>query len=198
MTDLYRVRAVWTGFPGGPGITTLFGLVGVPMVPSLRAFFLSLAGALPNDVTIQVQDGGDIIQDTTGDLVGAWTAAPVLPVTGSSGLPYAAPVGAEVVWNTTTIVDGHRLKGRTFLVPMSTALYDTDGTINATFLGSMQSTADTFFAAASGDLVVWHRPRKARAADGSRPAVTARAGGHGVVTGTVVADKAVILRSRRD
>jgi len=198
MTDLYRVRAVWSGFPGGPGVTTMYGLVGVPMVPNLRAFFLALASLFPVDVSILVGSNGDVIDDASGELTGAWTTTPVLPVVGTANTFYAAPAGAEVQWNTTTILDGHRLRGRTFLVPLAASAYQSDGTISPAAVTIIQNAANTFFGASSGDLVVWHRPVVARPADGSRPAVTARAGGHGLVTGTVAVDKTVVLRSRRD
>ena len=198
MTALYRIRAAWTGFPGAPGVSTFYGLTSGTSLADLRAFFLSMAPSLPADVTIQVENTGDIIEDTTGALTGAWTDDPVLPVTGSAPPPYAAPVGVMLKWATDTIVDGHRLRGRTFLVPCAGGVFDDDGSINDADFTLFNGYATVLGAAVIGNIVVWHRPRVARAADGSRPAVTARAGSHGLITACSVPDEAVVLRSRRD
>jgi len=198
MTDLYRIRAAWTGFPGAPGVSTFYGLTSGTSLSDLRAFFLAIATQLPADVTVQVENTGDVIEDTTGALTGAWSDAPVLPVTGSAPPPYAAPTGVMLKWATTTIVDGHRLKGRTFLVPSAGGVFDIDGSINSASMAVLNGAATVLGAAVLGNIVIWHRPRAARPADGSRPAVTARAGGHGLITACSVPDEAVVLRSRRD
>lgn len=198
MTDLYRVRATWSGFEGTPGVSTLYSLGSVSFVPALRAYFLSHVASLPLNLSIQVESTGDIIDDATGNLTGAWSVAPVLPVVGTNNFGYAAPAGFCATWLTTTILDGHRVKGRTYIVPITSDSYDTDGTIKGAIVTALRAQAATFFGATVGDLVVWHRPRVARPADGSRRAVTARAGGHGVVVGYTVKDNAAILRSRRD
>jgi len=198
MTDLYRTRAIWSGFPGGPGVSTFYGLGSGLLVPNIRALMLAVSGILPTDVTIQVENTGDILDDATGALTGSWTSSPVLSVHGLQAGAYAAPSGVCMDWLTTTIADGHRLKGRTFFVPCSSVAYQNDGSIDPTQLATLITQAATFMAAASGDLVVWHRPRVAAAATAWHPAVTARAGSNGLVTGSGVPDKVVVLRSRRD
>src|SRR5674476_946106 len=119
------------------------------------------------------------------------------PATRTGGDNYAAPVGMCVDWNTGVVMDLHRLRGRTFVVPCSGAQFDVDGSPLSTAVSGLQSAGDALIAA-DGNLMVWHRPRAAKAADGSRPAVTARAGGYANVTTAHVPDKAVVLRSRRD
>jgi hypothetical protein len=155
-------------------------------VPNLRAWYLAIAGSLPNTVTVDVQETGDVIDDATGTLTGAWSTSPVLPVVGTSAAAYAAPAGWAATWNTTTIVGGKRLKGRTYLVPGAASMYQTDGSIEPVILAALQGYTNTFMAAASGDLVVWHRP------------VGGVGGSHGLVTSARVNDKVVVLRSRRD
>jgi hypothetical protein len=149
-------------------------------------------------VNLQVESAGDILEDTTGVITGAWTATPVLPVVGTGAALHAAPVGASVAWLTSTILDGHRLKGRTYLVPLGSDCFAGDGTLDGPRMANIAAAAVTFVAAEAGDLVVWHRPRIATAATAYHPAVTARAGGHGLVTGSSVADVAAVLTSRRD
>lgn len=198
MATLTRIRATWTGFSGGPGVSTFYSLGSISAVPDIRALFLGLATYLPTDVQIQVENVGDLINDVNGELTGAWSVDPVLPVNGTSPGPYAAPVGVMAKWTTATILDGHRVAGRTFIVPVEGGFFSPDGTPNTDDLNALRGVVSTYFAAAVGDLVVWHRPRVAKAATAYHPAVTARAGGSGVVVACNVPDKAVVLRSRRD
>lgn len=198
MTTLYRTRVQWTGFPGGPGISTFYGQIDSGLTADLHTMFAALAGYLPTDVDVQVENAGDAIEDTNGDLTGAWSTDSVLTIAGTNGDGYSAPVGAELVWLTSTILDGHRVKGRTFLVPIGSTSFGTDGALNATDQAAILAIAETFIAATVGNLVVWHRPRVAKAATAYHPAVTARSGGHAPVLGTEVPNKAVVLRSRRD
>lgn len=197
MTNLYRTRVAWSGFPGAPGVSTFYGLVSGALVTTLHAFYASLVTAIPAGVSMQVIESGDVIEDTTGMLTGAWSTTPVTNCVGSAAGVWAAPVGFQVAWLTDTILDGSRLEGRTYFVPSGGGIFQTDGTVDDAVRSSLDGHAATFVAAAAGDLVVWHRPRAARAADGSRPAVTARAGGHGLVTHESVRDRAVVLTSRR-
>jgi len=198
MTDLTRIRAQWSGFGGGPGVSTFYSLGSGLTVANLRAWFLAIAQYLPNTVTVQVENSGDVVDDVTGALVGAWAVSPVLPVVGVVGGSYSAPSGWITEWLTTTILDGHRLVGKTFCVPSAGSVLDGDGTLANTPITNLRAYTATAFAAMSGDLCVWHRPRVARAATAYHPAVTARDGGHGLVTGYRIPDKVVVLRSRRD
>ena len=91
MTDLYRCRASWTGFSGAPGVTTMYGLVSGALVTTMHDLFVALGPYLPDSVTVQVEATGDVIDDATGALTGAWTDTPVLPVVGGSAAQYAAP-----------------------------------------------------------------------------------------------------------
>jgi hypothetical protein len=168
------------------------------MTESLHTFFEALASYIPADVTLQVDNSGDLINDVNGELTGSWSADSVAAVFGTSSAVYAAPVGAAVTWATTTILDGSRLRGRTFLVPLEASGFATDGTLDGTVQSAISGAAAGFVAALIGDFVIWHRPRLAAAATPYHPAVTARDGGHGLVTTSSVRDKAVVLRSRRD
>ena len=187
VTALKRIRVSWTGFPGAPGVSTFYSLdsVGAPLT-ELHAFFSSLAGKIPADVNIQVENSGDIIEDTTGALTGTWTDASVLSVQGTGSSMYAAPAGILFKWMTDTVLGGHRIRGRTFLVPADVQCYQNDGSIASTPLGQLQGYAATLVAATAGAFVIWHRPR------------AGVGGGHALVTGSTVPDKVVVLRSRRD
>ena len=198
MTSLNRVRVGWSGFPGAPGVSTFYFLDVATAVASLVTLFDSIKAAFPSDVTWRVESAGDVINDVNGDLTGAWGADPVSDVAGTASGAYSAPVGGMYGWDTSTILDGHRLKGKTFLVPLSAASYDGSGTLSSGCLAVLEPAGIEFLAEQSTSFVIWHRPRAAKAADGSRKAVTARDGGHGLVTTSRVPDKSIVLRSRRD
>lgn len=198
MTSLNRVRVGWSGFPGAPGVSTFYFLDVATAVASLVTLFTALRPNCPTDVTWRVESAGDIIEDTTGVITGAWGADPVSDITGSASGTYSAPSGGMIGWETATILDGRRLRGRTFIVPLAGSQYDSSGSLTADAYNGMGDSAIAFLVEQSSSFVLWHRPRVAHAADGSRPAVTARTGGHGLVTTSRVPDKAVVLRSRRD
>jgi hypothetical protein len=165
---------------------------------SIHDFWDTFKALLPVDVHIVVDPSGDTIEDTTGDLVGSWAGDPQDEIVGTDTTPYAAPVGAMVNWTTGTVLDGHRLRGKSYIVPITGQQFQNDGSLGATALTLLGGAATEFVIEQSASFVIWHRPRDAKAADGSRPAVTARAGGHAVVTGNRVPDFAAVLRSRRD
>lgn len=198
MTNLARVRANWTGFAGAPGVSTFYGLDGPAMLGPLTAFFGALAGAIPIDVSIHVENAGDQINDVTGDLVDSWTGAIQGIVGGTSNSVYAAPTGILFNWFTGQILDSHRLRGKTYIVPASPATFDMDGSVLDSTITAFEAVGATLIDDLVGNLCVWHRPRAAAAATAYHPAVTKRDGGHGLVTACSVPDKAVVLRSRRD
>lgn len=185
MTEISRLRSIWSGFPGGPGVTTMYFLDTATAVGSVHDFWDGIKGLLPSDVHIQVENAGDIIEDTTGALTGAWSSAAATVVNGDASDKYAAPAGAVVNWLTETIGPHRRLRGRTFLVPLDGPAYQTDGSLGDTSIAAIQATADTFVSEQSASFVVWHRG-------------TGSDGSNGLVTAASIHDMVAILRSRRD
>lgn len=198
MTSLYRIRTAFTGFVGAPGVSTMYSLNPPTDLADLHALWTGLKGGMPSDVTISVLPAGDIIEDTTGALTGQWAGLQTADLHGGVAGGYSAPSGALLSWTTATILDGKRVRGRTFVVPCGNTMYDVDGSIETAILGQFRQICNAFVVAEAGSFVVWHRPRKARAATATLPARLARVGGHAVVTGSTVPDKVVVLRSRRD
>lgn len=185
MAIMKRYRAVWTGFPGGPGVTHFYGVPADLEVPSVRQFFANIVAFIPQTVSIQVENVGDLVEATDGSIVGSWSEAAVAAVPGSSGGAYSAPSGASVTWKTNVVVAGRRLQGRTFLVPLSGASYATDGSLEPGAQAGIESSAVQLFGAMT--LYIWHRPTIALPASGIfAPVVSAR-----------VPDRAAVLRSRR-
>lgn len=188
--QLQRVEITWSGSPvvgGGLGVHYFAGDVTPTDPADIAAAYENLLPALPPSVSITVAGSGDVIEDTTGVLVNTWSAGPSITVTGSSVTSTcAAGVGACITWLTGGIVNGRRLRGRTFLVPIVSSEYDTDGTLGAGTVGAVGNFGDDLRAA--GPLAVWHRPTTPGGSDGTSYGVTAQR----------VRDKVAFLSSRRD
>src|SRR5665811_2634543 len=116
-SDVYK-RQGWTG---APGVSTFYFVDTATAVDSVRAFFQAMSGDIPSGIDIQVESSGDTLESTTGALTGTWIADPVEVVHCGGGGTYAAPAGAVVDWLTSTIAAGRRLRGRTFIVPLTAA-----------------------------------------------------------------------------
>jgi hypothetical protein len=198
MANIDRIRVSLFGFIGGPGVMTFYASDAAALLPDLQTFLAALVPGLPSTMNLDVEHTGDTVVDATGVLVGGWSGSALATLTGADTAPYPAPSGACVTWVSDGIPWGYRLKGRTYLVPIGGGSYDTDGTINPTNVANIQAAADAFVTAGAGNFKVWNRPRAARAADGSRPAVIARAGTSFDVVSAVVADRTAVLTSRRD
>lgn len=195
MTALSRVRVGWSGFPGGPGVSTFYCLDPATFLPELHSFFFAVRGSIPTTITIKIEDQGDVIESTDGRLTGTWLAETTSAIDCAGDGVYAAPVGACVTWNTDTVANGHRLRGRTFLVPLVGAAFQLDGTINETNLPVFEAAALQLVTATQANFLVWSRPVLAVVGPNPRDPVT---GSFGLVTGSSVPDKAIVLRSRRD
>lgn len=198
MPSIHRVRAAFTGFPGGPGVSTFYCLDPATFLPALRAWIQNYAGVLPGNVLVQVEGIGDIIDPVSGLLTGTWTATAPAPVLGAYTGSYAAPVGIVNQWLTGSILDNHRLRGRTFMVPLSSGMFDNDGTVNAANLAAYSARGAEFVLAVASNFVVWHRPRPAGTLNSKGVALPYRAGGYAIVIGSKISDKAAVLTSRRD
>lgn len=167
-------------------------------VASVHAFWIEAVTDMPPNVKVQVENFGDVIESTTGALTGGWSNTPQAVLTGSGDANYAAPTGLLVRWDTNTILDSHRLRGRTFVVPTSRTTFGGDGTIFDTTRDLITAAAGNLVIAEAGKMVIWHRPFAGRPAAPPKPAKPSHLGGHGVVTSGACVDKAAILRSRRD
>lgn len=195
MPNMYRVPFVWQGWSGAPGYTTLFfdDSTGTAQqaVDITRAFLNTCAGTsqvmLPTGITINGPSAVDTIEPGTGSLVNSTPVSQPAVIVGAGTGAYAAAAGACVSWLTSAIVNGHRVRGRTFLVPLSVSAFDTSGTLSSTLITAINSAVTTLLAA-SPELLVWRRPVSQAAGGG---------GTHPVLVGKVT-DKAAVLTSRRD
>ena len=186
MVNIARSRVGWKNLIGTPGVSTFFSLDPVAFYPLCRDFFDDLKTYFPSDLDWNFESDGDYIDPLNGDLTGAWTATPLGDIAATLTGGYGAPAGAIVHWNTGTILDGHKLRGRTYLVPIHGSQFGGDGQIASTTLANLQAAATAFVTAAAANFVVWHRP------------TDAHVGGYAQVTSAKVSSKVAVLRSRRD
>lgn len=206
-----RVRAVSSGWSGGPGLNTFYFIAasgGGALVSGsaqlahdrVRNAFYDARAAWPTSWTLAMQDNVDCLDPVNGDLVDSVATTPIAGVTGTAAGGFG-PIAAAILLRLQTSIfsDGRRIQGRAFLGPVVNST-DTNGTPAPALI-----TAGTAFATALADaglwtsyprVVVWRRPRLADAL--RTPAVTARDGMYAEVTSSSVPDKYAVLRSRRD
>lgn len=189
-----RITARWSGFRGAPGYSNFFfegeNAVDIEVKPlgeAVATFFRSVSDNLPAGVTITIDGNADNIDEATGNIVGQVDFEEPLAVTGGVQGNYSAASGAVVNWLTGSFVNGRQVRGRTFIVPLTTNSYDAQGDITSGVLDRIRAGAQGLVDAnIPSPLVVWSRPRGG-------------AGGTShVVTGSRVPDLGAVLRSRRD
>ena len=186
----------WTGFVGSPGYTNLYFLnpeepteaIANTTAGRVRTWFDTLKAYLPSAVTITFPTEMEAIDTATGDLTGTIALTTLTNVVGSNAGAFASPVGACVNWSTGQIVNGRRLRGRTFLVPLSATHYQSDGTlVDASRTGMIAASSTLCSYQDNLVLAIWHRPTS-----GGSDGVAAQ------VSSASVTDRAAVLRSRRD
>lgn len=186
MTDLDRAVVRWSGFVGAPGFSIWHALPGGSVAAALRDFYFDIRLYIPSTVSIDVPDSGDTIDDATGAITGSWSSAanPVVTCTGSGN--YSAASGGLVQLRANAIIEGRRLRGRSFLVPLIGGAYDAAGQLGGAAKSAIGAALNGLVADSADHLVVWSRP------------TTGRAGSHGIVTSAEISPKVTVLRSRRD
>jgi len=148
-------------------------------------FFEALDPVIPNDVVISFSSEVLNLDTSTGQLEGVLTVTPPGNVFGQNTASHAAPAGARIAWTTPAIVAGRRLRGATFIVPISSGAFDTDGTLTSGVQTTLNAAALDF--------------RSTGVFTSVQPSVWSRT--HGIqadITGHQVPDRVAVLRSRRD
>lgn len=200
MAQILRVKLRWTGLPGGVGYS-LFHFREFPgadataddalgAVTKVAAYMDKIANVLPNVVGIQTEGDVEVIEETNNQLVTVFSPGQSSLQMGRApaNAGWAAVAGAVISWSTGGVRNGRRVRGRNFVVPLSNAAYDLDGSLTAAALVSLNEAATALRAATgAGDLGIYGRPSFKGANDGIWFAVT----------GHRVPDMAAILTSRR-
>lgn len=192
---VYRVKLRWTGFTGAPGYTNLHFSAPTAHTQAgaqaaydaAHAFGGNIASAIPQGVSIVTEGGVEVVEQTTNELVTVYSATTKANAGGIQTAGYSSATGACITWETGEVKNGRRVRGRTFIVPLSGAMYQTDGTLTSACITDLVEAA-TVLAGGGFNFGILSRPSALGAADGSF---------HTVSSGRV-ADKTAILRSRRD
>jgi hypothetical protein len=203
-----RVTAVSSGFTGAPGYHVFHFGVAVPPFNDAAADLASqrvidaytdAAALWPASWSITISADVLEIDEESGELVGAFDGNTATVVGTDSGLSFSpSPVGLLTTWTTGEFVNSHRVKGRTFHVPVSGHWgSDANGTPTATQVTLANTFGTSMRDAGATDCVfgIWSRPVDA---DHATPGSPVRDGSFHGVTGHSVKDKYVTLRSRRD
>lgn len=191
---VFEYRVGWNVGGANPGVTVFHGRNdGVisdqdtieELAARARAFFDAVKGLVPGAVTWTFPGEGIEMNTSTGVLEDVYTFAPPASVTGTGAGNYGWPAGARVEWRTPAIVSGRRLRGRTFLVPITTNAMEANGTLSAGTITTMTNAANTFFSQS--------------VFTDCAPCIWSRT--HGIladITSALVPDEVAIMRSRRD
>lgn len=163
-----RVKVLWTGWSGAPGYSNF--ITGGTLLADLnafatrvQAFLAAVAGQMPAPVQSAIQSTTEQFDANTGDLTGTLdiTALPA-QAGGAINNQFSSISGACVTWRTGVTVDGKRVRGRTFLVPLSTSAYENNGTLLDASLTSLRTAATNLASPGAlppeRQLHVWHRP----------------------------------------
>lgn len=188
MARLKRHRVIWSGSAVvGGGLSTFYVKPdsSVGEADAIHDYFETLKSAFSTAVTITVPSSGDILEDSTGVLVGTWSEPGTGGVTvGTSAENFVMGAGCRVKWQTGGIHDGHRVNGATFLAPIQISSFAGTGALADPFVAVVQTASDDLIAAVDS-LAIWSRPK------------TGVAGASFDVASAIVPDKVSWLRSRR-
>jgi hypothetical protein len=185
------LTATWGGTGGGTGYTRMHwrGQLTTAEITqqlnAMRSFFGGFASFLPSAVSISYS-GLAQEYDDAGVLKAELSVTPPAVTNGSGGTNWVASAGAVVNWNTGVFNDkGHRIRGRTYLVPLGTTAFGSNGGPNSTVSTNISTAANTLLGGLIPMVVV------SRTKAGAYVAITS-------VTAAQVGTKAAVLTSRRD
>lgn len=198
MALLMRVRTAWSGLATGLLSTHYFGPVPgaettadiQACVDRIRDFWTAMAPRINSGSTAVVQGQVDVIQDTDGQLFDSHVVTSRSIPTSNVGDPCPFQTQGILAWNTSTIVAGHRLRGRTF-IPLPSETDSVSGSPNATYLTALGAAATAALVPGLMNLSIWHRPVFDAGGTLTRP------GSQGPVTSGVGRGYWGVLRSRR-
>lgn len=160
MANIERVRVTFTGSPYvGPAVATHYFTSGNADPAVIHQFWTNLKGIITTGAVITVPNSGDVINDTNGQVVGAWAASGGGTIATTASGNYALGVGGRIVWETSGITNGRHVRGATFVVPLTQTSFDGTGRISTASVGVMQTSANTLLAGATGNLVILTRQR---------------------------------------
>lgn len=199
MPDLYRIRAIWTGATGLPGITQWYtaadGTSGTISNArnAIGAFYAAVESHRPAGVVVTLETSGDIIDGTTGEIINSWTDSTGRTSLGTGAGTFAGGVGAFVRARTGAIFNGRRVRGGFYEAPLVSSAFDSDGTLSAATVEDYATALGTLHGALGVQFYVSAAARKADPSTG-RPASAYH---QAQITQWQIVDRATQLKSRR-
>jgi hypothetical protein len=190
---IQRHRWTWSGgLAGLPGYSTFYAQIGDAQgfVTQIKTFMDAWNGttaasmSTPAGLSLVPDPFVDQVDATSGQLLGSTAITPPSVTASAAGAAYAAPSGACVTWLTGGVVNGKRVRGRTFLVPLVVTKYDSSGTLLDTFRTNLVTASQAYITGAVTPLV-WHRP------------ISGVGGQAFPMTSFTVKDRVAMLTSRR-
>lgn len=197
--SIARVRTAWSGSASAGSLSTHYfgGISGVPTVADVqgcidrvRDFWTALNPGILTGVTWTVQAVVDFLGDDDGKLTSSLAGVARTGTGSLAGEPLPFQTQGLVAWSTSTILNGHRLRGHTY-VPAPSESDNAGGSPQASYVTRLGTAAAALLAAGTYVPVIWHRPIYNAAG------VLIRAGGQGPITGGSGRAAWSVLRSRR-
>lgn len=159
MALLREILINWTGPGHNPKLTVTYWDAEKPLEPqreALRQFVFGIRGMLAG-YSATIARVGDIVNDLDGVLADEWSSTVDASVSGTGVTPSVADsTQALVRWRTSTIVNGRRLRGRSF-IPGISSQYLSNGNLSGSGVTTITGAAAALVATNTG-LRVWHRP----------------------------------------
>lgn len=135
MVEMYRVKTEFTGLAGAPYLSQMYfqSALGSAQgaVDSVGDFWGAIDSQCVPDLIWNTIADVEIVESTTGQLVGTSQTTPANGQGGAGGEPLPFAVQGLVRWRTGVYVGGREIRGKTFIPGLSEA---------ASVLGQMGST----------------------------------------------------------
>lgn len=195
---VYELSVQWT--LGGTVLgKTFFHLGGAaPTISPLPTFFDAIKGGFPGVFSWDISPYWKILQESDGKMVGIGGTGPAPRITPTGPNAYVPQAGVQVKWDTNGFVNGRRVSGMTYLVPVCSSQFGADGKVLAALCNTINAAADVMRIAYGTGLVIWSRPLFEKDANGHPTDVLKRPGSIHPVTSVTTPVKPVTLNGRRD
>lgn len=150
----------WTTLAGGSFVTVMHFVPANSVATqraAIRTWLLSALAACASTTSATVATEGRDLSDTTGEVVGFWNDGTAQTASGT--ITGQAPDAAQglVRWRTSTVVNGRRLQGRTF-IPGIGASAVSAGNLSSSAQASLIGGTTALLDPVAVGFQIWHRP----------------------------------------
>lgn len=195
---LIRYRVTWTNWVGAPGISTHYFSTSVADFTAVRTFYNTIKDQVPLSLIFTFPTSYDIINEVDGKLSSTVaTAGQAVVTSAAASAVYSATSGLLVRWNTSAVVNGNKVVGRTYFVPLAQIGYTTSGNVASATATVFQNAANALLAAYGDGLKIWARPFAGRTNVPGKKDIPARVGSFATALSATVPTTPAVMRSRR-